>query len=157
MKKWIIVGMMVFAGSVHAELSLEHLSEKQKARLMVNMAEDFAHCSAITTIWAHCINNTEPGAGDQWENIGNAFLATGSMYHHMSIAVTDPAADIDKSRKAFYMKMQNHATEINAETGSCANYYSMHKDTIQECVAMPEDVEAHITQWLNELDYPLTP
>lgn len=149
--------MMVFAGSVQAQLSLDHLTDTQKSRLMVNVAEDYAHCSAITTIWAHCINNTKPGAGDEWESIGNTFLTAGSLYHHASIAISDPDADIDISREAFYMKMQNHATEINAETGSCANYYSMHKVAIQECAAMPKDVESHITKWMNELDYPLTP
>jgi len=79
------------------------------------------------------------------------------MYHYMSIAISDPDTDMGISQEKFYMKMRNHDAAINAETGNCANYYSINKDAIQECVVMPEDVEIHITKWMNELGYPLSP
>jgi len=148
---------MVFAGSVQAEGKYEHLTDSQRSRLLINIGEDYAYCSAMTSGFAHCINNTEPGAGDEWQSFAVSLIDNGMTFHAMSVLVSDPDADVDLAYQAFGAKVQNHSDEITAKTGNCANYVSLHKNAIQECVAMPKDVVGHTTKWMNELGYPLSP
>lgn len=163
---WLALMIPLPAAASDGPLNFDELSKEAVPQVMLNVSEEQAYCSALLRIFAHCANQTEAGAGDQLAILSDQLIQTGPVLHMMATeiyrrqanpsvaAMTDAEqeAALTKANEVFMSKLGQHASEINAEVGSCTNLVALKRSKISWCRnTVVGNTNAHMQSWIDEL------
>ena len=163
---WLVLMISLPAVASGGPLNLDGLSKEDMTRVMLNVSEEQAYCGALLRIFAHCANQTEPGAGDQLTILSDQLIQTGPMLHMFAtefyrrqanpsvttMTSSEQEAALTRANEVFMSKLGQHANEINAEVGSCTNLVALKRSKISWCRnTVVGDTDVHMQSWVDEL------
>jgi hypothetical protein len=137
----------------------DELPVELQSKVLTNMSDDQALCSAFYQIVSECLNNTEPGKGNPYEQLSLIVLQRAATYLTLSNSTTlvNDGQEVnleivsETSLETLEIWYDRYRKEMLNKAMTCGNLSLLYSKHLEPCNNYYTDADSLLQKWVTEL------